>query len=194
MPSLSRSFYTQSTISVAKHLLGKIIVRKSGNVFLSGKIIEVEAYLFHDPACHAFKGMTERNKIMFNRGGYLYVYFTYGMHYCANIVTYKEGFGEAVLLRAVEPIKGIDVMRRNRKIGEERNQYALTNGPAKFAQAFGLTTRHSGIDLTCGEIFLLDADPVPASEIVSTTRIGIRHAAEKRWRYYIKNNPWVSKK
>ncbi len=243
MNKLPRSFYTRPTITVAKELLGKIFVRKIGKKILSGRIVEVEAYLRNDPACHAFRGMTERNRVMFNEGGYLYVYFTYGMHYCANIVTYKEGIGEAVLIRAVEPVDGIEVMIKNRgfdksslrsrlvgrsaavrfrlmnpascgisrfldsaltgfqtaeqKAGhpvQRGNLQNLTNGPANFAQAFGLTKVHSGIDLLDDDIYLLDAEPVLRSHIVSTTRIGINAAKEKKWRFYIKGNEWVSKK
>jgi len=206
MQKLSRSFYTQRTLIVAKELLGKIFVRKSGKKILSGKIVEVEAYLHNDPACHAFRGMTERNKVMFNEGGYLYVYFTYGMHFCANIVTYKEGIGEAVLIRAVEPIEGIEVMMRNRFPDDRdlhtdvrhlkgvRHLYTLTNGPAKFAQAFGVGREESGIDLLGNEIYLLNTKPIPKSQIISTTRIGIKVGTEKKWRFYIKGNVWISKK
>ena len=199
MRKLPRPFYTHRTLTVAKDILGKIFVRKMGKKILSGKIVEVEAYLHNDPACHASRGMTERNKVMFNEGGYLYVYFTYGMHFCANIVTYKEGIGEAVLIRAVEPIEGIEEMMKNRfqddcHLKGDGHLYTLTNGPAKFAQAFCLRREHSGIDLLGKEIYLLDTKPVPKSQIVSTTRIGIRVGTEKEWRFYIKGNEWVSKK
>lgn len=201
MQKLPRSFYTRRTLTVAKDLLGKIFVRNFGKKILSGRIVEVEAYLRNDPACHAFRGMTERNKVMFNEGGFLYVYFTYGMHFCANIVTYKEGVGEAVLIRAVEPIEGIEVMVKNRfkksgvhfqdKLHTLKN---LTNGPAKFAQAFALGRNESGVDLLGDEIYLFDAPSTPKSQIVSTTRIGIKVGTEKKWRFYIKGNEWISNK
>ncbi len=193
MQKLPRSFYTRRTLTVAKDLLGKTFVRKFGRKILAGKIVEVEAYLHNDPACHAFRGMTKRNKILFNEGGYLYVYFTYGMHYCSNIVTYKKGIGEAVLIRAIEPIDGIEVMVKNRPVGAPK-MTGLTNGPAKLSQAFALQRDQSGIDLLGNEIYLLNAETVPASQIVSTTRIGIRVGVEKKWRFYIKGNEWISKK
>jgi DNA-3-methyladenine glycosylase len=193
MQKLPPSFYTRRTLTVAKDLLGKIFVRKVGKKILSGKIVEVEAYLHNDPACHAFRGMTERNKVMFNEGGYLYVYFTYGVHYCANIVTYKKGIGEAVLIRAVEPIEGMELMVKNRGT-DARHLILLTNGPAKFTQAFGLTRKHDGMSLLGNEIYLLDNEDVSRSQIVSTTRIGITAGKEKKWRLYMKNNPWVSKR
>ncbi len=199
MHKLPSTFYTRITLIVAKSLLGKIFIRKIGNKILSGKIIEVEAYLRNDPACHAYRGMTERNKVMFNGGGHLYVYFTYGIHYCANIVTNKKGIGEAVLIRAVEPIGGIEVMMKNRfKDGAHRKDghhlKDLTNGPAKFAQAFGMTMKQNGISLLGDEIFIAEGETIPSSKIVTTTRIGISVAQEKKWRFYIKDNLWVSKR
>lgn len=199
MHKLPPSFYTRRTLTVAKDLLGKIFVRKIGKKILSGKIVEVEAYLHNDPACHAFRGMTERNRVMFNEGGYLYVYFTYGVHYCANIVTYKKGIGEAVLIRAVEPIEGVEVMKKRRysdvtHCEDVRYLYNLTNGPAKFAQAFGLEREQNGISLLGDEIFLLQGEQIPPSKIIATTRIGITTGKEKKWRFYIKNNPWISKR
>ncbi len=215
MQKLPRNFYTRRTLTVAKELLGKIYVRKIGSNYLTGMIVETEAYLFNDPACHAFRGMTERNKVMFNEGGFLYVYFTYGMHYCANVVTFKEGLGEAVLIRAVQPINGIEAMMKNRfpdvgKIKFRVNRHLppkrwrtskgdgqlknLTNGPAKFAQAFHLTKSQSGIDLCGKEIFIIvEGETIPKSKIAATTRIGISEAKEKKWRFYIKGNAWVSR-
>ena len=201
MQKLPRSFYTRKTVTVAKELLGKIFVRTLRNKTLSGKIVETEAYLFNDPASHSFRGMTERNKFMFGEGGFLYVYFTYGMHYCSNVVTNKEGIGEAVLIRAVEPIEGIDVMIKNRFKGKDQTNLKdglhlqnLTNGPAKVAQAFALTTKQSGTDLNGETIFIKEGDTITRSKIITTTRIGISAGKEEQRRFYIKNNPWVSKK
>lgn len=197
---LLSSFYTQGTLTVAKDLLGKIFIRQTGTMTLSGKIVEVEAYLRNDPACHAYRGMTERNRAMFNAGGHLYVYFTYGMHYCANIVTNKKGIGEAVLIRAVEPMEGIDRMMKNRFGRVDRHLKGdgrlkiLADGPAKFAQAFGLTKEQNGVSLLGDEMYICEGENVRRSMIVSTTRIGISAGQEKKWRFYIKGNPWVSKR
>ena len=192
MKKLPRSFYSRKTITVAKELLGKIIVRRIGKTLLSGIIVETEAYLFDDPASHSFRGMTERNNVMFGEPGHLYVYFTYGMHYCANVVTNEEGIGEAVLIRAVEPVDGIRKMTALRSTKRPVPTEQLTNGPAKFAQAFGLSKEHSGMDLTSGDIVIAEGEPIPRAGIVTTTRIGISSAKEELRRFYRKGNPWVS--
>ena len=205
------SFYLRPTLIVAKDLLGKYLVRQLGQIMLIGKIVEVEAYLGEkDPASHAYRGKTTRNEVMFKNGGHLYVYFTYGMHFCANIVTEEEGIGHAVLLRAVEPIKGIEVMKRKRKFtrqkdppdswrassgqaSDEMDYRMLTNGPAKLCQAFGIERTENGTDLLGSVIFLSEGEKTPPSYIVSTTRIGITNGSEKKWRFYLKGNPFVSR-
>jgi len=200
MRKLPRRFYIRDTSTVAKELLGKTLVRNLGKKTLTATIVETEAYLFDDPASHSFRGITERTKVMFGEGGFLYVYFTYGMHYCANVVTYKKGIGEAVLIRAVEPIEGLDIMIKNRKLKVGRHLlgddqlHRLTNGPAKLAQAFGLTTKHSGIDLTGDDIYISNEKNIPQSDIVISKRIGISVAKEENLRFYIKGNAWISKK
>lgn len=193
MKKLPRSFYTRRTLAVAKELLGKFFIRKLGTQHLVGMIVETEAYRFNDPASHSYRGQTDRNTVMFRNGGSLYVYFTYGMHYCANVVTSREGHGEAVLIRAVEPIEGIEEMMRNRKNGD-RTMKNLTNGPAKLARAFNITIRDSGTDLTEDTIFITRGIDVPRSQIVAATRIGISAAKDKKWRFYLRENAWVSKK
>jgi DNA-3-methyladenine glycosylase len=195
MKKLPRTFYLQPTLTVAKQLLGKIFVRKIGKDILSGKIVEVEAYLGeNDPASHAFRGKTKRNEVMFQTGGHLYVYFTYGMHFCANIVTEEADKGRAVLIRAVEPLTGIELMKKNRKrVFTKHSLINLTNGPAKFCQAFGIAREQNGTDLLGDEIYLTDGVDIPASIIVATTRIGIKTGTDKKWRFYIKGNPLVSK-
>jgi len=192
---LPHSFYTRPTLDVAKDLLGKILVRKTGRFTLSGKIVEVEAYLgSKDPASHAYRGMTKRNEVMFRQGGLLYVYFTYGMHFCANIVTEREGIAGAVLLRAIEPMEGIEVMMRKRKLSAKTaNAFSLTNGPAKLCQALGIGGEQNGTDLSGDEVFLRDAEIISSSAIGISRRIGIRLATVKRWRFFIKANQWVSK-
>jgi DNA-3-methyladenine glycosylase len=205
---LPRSFYLRSTLQVARDLLGKHIVRKVGTILLIGKIVEVEAYCKGDPASHAFHGRTKRNDVMFWEGGHLYVYFTYGMHFCANIVTGNEGIGEAVLIRAIEPLTGIDVMTKYRFANLSRTQCGisvsrrqshnhqslinLTNGPAKFCQAFNISRKENGADLIGSEIIIIEEKTKTTSSIGRSARIGIRSGVEKKWRFFIKGNPWVS--
>ena len=134
---------------------------------------------------------------MFREGGYFYVYFTYGAHFCSNIVTGEEGYGTAVLLRAVEPVKGIKQMAINRfgkNLVNEKEKFNLTSGPGKVCQAFGITREFYGEDLTEGRIYLLNGKRIPDKRIVQTTRIGIKKSTELKWRFYIKENPFVSRK
>ncbi|MCI0706351.1 MAG: DNA-3-methyladenine glycosylase [Ignavibacteriae bacterium] len=200
MKPLPRSFYLRPTTRVAQDLLGKYIVRKFRGKLLIGKIVETEAYCTGDPAAHSFRGKTTRNAVMFDACGHLYVYFTYGMHWCANVVTQKIGIGEAVLIRAVEPIAGVDIMKKNRQRGRRAEMkgrkivsHQLTNGPAKFCQAFAITGKDNGTDLLGKTIYILNGERTPASNIKRSTRIGIRVGIEKQWRFFVKDNPWVSK-
>lgn len=198
MQKLPISFYTRNVHIVAKELLGKIFVRKYSSHLFTGRIVEVEAYDGSiDESAHSFIGKTKRNEVMFNGGGLLYVYFTYGMHFCANVVTGKVNEGCAVLIRAVEPIDGIDLMSQNRfhKISlTEKEILNLTNGPAKFCQAFAITKEQNGISLLSDEIFIVNANKINSSEIVNSKRIGIKKSVDLPWRYFIKDNPFVSKK
>jgi len=178
MRILQHSFYNQPTLKVAKELLGKVLCHKNGNVVLEGRIIETEAYLQKDKACHASRGKTPRNAPMFGKPGFSYVYFTYGMHYCFNVVTQPEGIAEAVLIRAVEPLKGVGVMKRNR--GREDN---LTDGPAKLCQAFGIDKKLNEVDMTHGN-FVIKYDGFRPEKIQKATRIGIKLDADKEWRFY----------
>ncbi len=187
---LQRSFYLRPTLTVAKDLLGRYFVRILPEGKLVGKIVEVEAYLPGDVASHSYRGMTKRNEIMFKQGGHLYVYFTYGMHFCANVVTEKEGVGAAVLLRGIEPLQGVEVMEKNRGL----TGYNLTNGPAKICQAFSLGRKENGTDLTEDEIYITQGEKVLANRIAATSRVGITNGLDKQWRFFIKDNPWVSKK
>lgn len=183
------------TLTVARELLGKYLVRKISTHILIGKIAEVEAYLGEkDPASHAFNGKTNRNEVMFRQGGHLYVYFTYGMHFCANVVTEEEGIARAILLRAVEPIGGIEWMWKSRGLERTpRNETNLTNGPAKLCQAFGVARAENGADLLGEEIFLARGENISPSQIISSPRIGITRGVEKRWRFFVKDNHWVSR-
>ena len=195
---LLQNFYLRDLHIVAQELLGKIFVRKIGEKTFAGKIVEVEAYDGSiDEAAHTFRGKTKRNEVMFNKGGLLYVYFTYGMHFCCNVVTGKENEGKAILMRAFEPLDGIEQMALNRYGKKEINNKELinlTNGPAKICEAFEIARNENGTDLTGNEIFICDA-PKPGKAMVGTsTRIGIKKSVDLPWRYYIKENPFVSKK
>ena len=166
-----------------------------------GKIVELEAYCKNDPASHAFRGRTKRNDVMFWKGGHLYVYFTYGMHFCSNVVTGDEGTGEAVLIRAVEPLVGIEMMKINR-YGSNKSLNLkslnlkflinLTNGPAKFCQAFGIVRKENGSDLLESDIIIIEEMKASSLSIGRSSRIGIRNGLDKKWRFFIKGNPWVS--
>ena len=192
MRPLPRTFYMRPTRTVARDLLGRYLVRSYRGAVLIGKIVEVEAYLGElDPASHAYCGRTERNSVMFGEGGHLYVYFTYGMHFCANIVTGHSGAGRAVLIRAVEPVAGVRSMKERRKASASVQE--LTNGPAKLCQAFGIGRGENGIDLMGKKIFVARGEPMLRSEIAATTRIGISRGKELKWRYLVKGNPFVSR-
>ena len=156
-------------------------------------IVETEAYRSSDdPASHSYRGITNRNKVMFGEVGYSYVYFTYGMYYCLNIVAKDaDTKAGAVLIRAIEPLEGIDVMKRNR--GKEL--YNLTNGPGKLTQALKIDKSLNGIDVTKeGVLYLINGYKIDESRIEATTRIGIKVALDKQWRFYIKDNRFVSKR
>jgi len=179
---LPRGFYLENTVSVAKNLLGKKIIRKIGRTEMSGIITETEAYRHKDdPASHAFRNITERNKIMFGEVGMTYVYFTYGMYYCFNVVARHPKAG-AVLIRAIEPKKGIKTMQKNRNIENLKN---LTNGPAKLCQALEITKSHYGVDLTIDSKLYITDGKKP-KKIVSSSRIGIKKATDKLWNFKIK--------
>ncbi|MDQ3093739.1 MAG: DNA-3-methyladenine glycosylase [bacterium] len=175
---------------VAPRLLGCTIEREIDGHILRAKIVETESYEQDDLASHSYRGVTERTKVMFGPPGALYVYFTYGMHYCCNVVVEPEGHGAAVLIRAVEPVDGIKIMQKNRG---GRNGVDLTNGPAKFCQAFLIDKKLNNHDLNKLPLRLIINEPLPAFRIVTTTRIGISQAKDVPWRFYIKDNPYVSK-
>lgn len=190
---LEREFYIRDTLSVAKDLLGKIIVRKLKKTILTGKIVEVEAYIgSHDPACHAYKKTKGRCETMYQIGGTAYVYFVYGNHYCFNIVTGKEGEGNAVLVRAVEPLEGIRLMKSLR--GVEHSIHNLTNGPGKFCKAFGITLKDNGRDLVNDKnFFIAENDSNNGIINMQSTRIGINKGNNLPYRFFIFNNNFISK-
>ena len=183
MKTLDRKFYRRGTLQVARALLGKKLVRQIGHIRLSGMITETEAYCGSgDSACHAHRGKTQRNAVMFGKPGHAYVYFTYGMHYMLNLVTEEENNPCAVLIRAILPLDGINQMEsRRKKKGAE-----LTNGPAKLCQAFSIDKSLNGWDLTCGkELWVENYKKIPAKSIITTPRIGIDYAKDEH-----KNAPW----
>ena len=184
MRILPRKFYSRDTVQVAKDLLGKILVRKIGKQKLTGTIIETEAYEGkNDPASHSSKKKTERNKVMFGQVGWSYVYFTYGMHYCFNVVAKKDDQESgAVLIRSIQPRLGIKTMIKNRKIKLISN---LVNGPAKLTQAMNITKKQYHIDLT-KNLDLFITDGIKTTKILAKPRIGITVGTNKLWNFSFK--------
>jgi len=185
---LSREFYSRDTESVARELLGKIIVHKTKEGILKGKIVETEAYFgINDPASHAYRKKTKRNFLMFETPGKAYVYFCYGNHWLFNIVAKEDNNPGAVLIRALESLKGIDIMKKKRGVDDIKS---LTNGPGKLTRALSIDKRQNGFDLTGNVIFLEDADE--NFDIIKAKRIGISKGKSKLLRFYIKKNTFVS--
>lgn len=179
-----------SSVDCAKRLLGCELVREIDGQTLRGKIVETEAYDQTDAASHSFRGVTPRTEIMFGPSGFAYVYFTYGMHYCMNVVTGQPGEGSAVLIRAVEPLQGQKLMQKNRGL---QGDVQLTNGPAKLCQALAIDKRLNKHDLSTVPLYLVAKPPIATDLIHTTTRIGIRHDSHRPWRFYIKQSKYVSK-
>lgn len=175
----------------APRLLGCRLVRRldDGQV-LSGRIVETEAYSQDDVASHSYRGETPRTKVMFGPAGHLYVYFTYGMHYCCNVVTGPAGHGSAVLIRALEPLEGQAAMSDNR--GGHQGE-TITNGPAKLCQALGIKAGLNGHYLHKAPLKLVMETPIAQADIVQTTRIGISRGQDVPWRFYIRGNSYVSR-
>jgi DNA-3-methyladenine glycosylase len=183
MQKLPRTFYDRDTIVVAPELLGKYLIHVSRGVERVGRIVEVEAYLGpHDLAAHSARGLTERTKIMFGPPGHAYVYLIYGMHWCMNVVTEREGHASAVLLRALEPVKNVD---------------ARTQGPGLLCKAMGIDKRLNGHDLLSARFYIARERSSESFDIVRRARIGVDYAgpwAKRLLRFYIKDNPFVSKR
>ena len=186
---MKREFYDRAVKKVAKELLGKMLIHQTPEGITKGIIVETEAYYGDkDPASHAYGGKrTPRNEVMWGPPGYAYVYFTYGMHYMLNVVTGKKNSARAVLIRAVKPIEGIELMKKRR-----RDLKNLTNGPARLTQAFGITRKENGADLVNSDLRIGEGMKAKF-DIVSTTRIGIKEGKSKKLRFYIKDNRFVSK-
>lgn len=185
---LPRAFYARPTVEVARELLGKILMHGRA----AGRIVEVEAYLgAEDLAAHASKGLTNRTRVLFGPPGHAYVYFIYGMHECLNLVAEPEGTPGCVLIRALEPLAGIGLMRRRRPAA--RGLEDLANGPGKLCQAMGISRRHYGADLTRGQLTVRRFLHEPPFEVLTTPRIGIRHCADWPLRFLIAGNRCVSR-
>jgi DNA-3-methyladenine glycosylase len=196
---LPRAFFGRSPRRVARELLGKILVREEAGIYLSARIIEVEAYLGKDdPAAHAYAGKTARTSVLFGPAGFAYVYFIYGNHYCLNVSCEREGKAGAVLFRALEPLQGIEEMARARNVelSTTKDLVKLTSGPGRLAQAFGITrSRDNGRDLSSPDSGLWigqSEDGFRPKAIQITPRIGITKAADDLLRYLIRGNPFVS--
>jgi DNA-3-methyladenine glycosylase len=196
--ALPRSFYEPDADRVGRNLIGHYLIRNTPEGPAGGPIVEAEAYLADDPACHSYRGETQRNKSMFGPPGFSYVYLIYGMHYCFNAVCGPPGHGEAVLVRAIEVQFGEAWMRHQRKA--ERIQQ-LTNGPARLCQALDILRKHDGLDICDSGSPVFIAENTERRKfvrergpMVTTTRIGITKAAEHHLRFYLDNSPFVSKK
>lgn len=189
---LPKKFYLRKCTIVAKELIGKLLVRNKGRRLYTGIIVETEAYTgSSDAAAHSFRGKTKRNEVMFSEGGVGYVYFTYGAHYCFNVVVEKTDVAHAVLIRAVEPVEGIEHMKKNRGTALLAN---LTSGPGKVAQAFRIGPELNGADLVNGnEIFIAELPGNKKFIIKCSKRIGITKNTDKLYRFYAAGNIYVSK-
>ena len=189
---LGRDFYARSALEVAPDLLNKVLVAADGR---AGRIVEVEAYRGEDdPGSHGFRGPTKRNATMFGPPGHLYVYFTYGMHWCANVVAETDGVAAAVLLRALTPLEGLEAMYAARGPAA-RTERDLCSGPAKLTQALGIDGALDGADLVSGDrgVTIVDDDQPPPTPAV-TTRIGLTRGAELPWRFYIEGTADISRR
>jgi DNA-3-methyladenine glycosylase len=201
-PRLSREFFNRDPVTVARELLGKLLIRREGRQLLAGRIVEDEAYLGQeDPAAHAFSGKTARNFVLFGPPGHAYVYFVYGNHYCLNVSCMPEGVAEGVLFRAMEPVFGVKAMSAARDVALPTSPgpsqlRMLASGPGRMSEALGITrVRDNDKDLTSprSDLWLAD-DGFRPEKIVATPRIGITKAAERLLRFAIAGNPFVSGK
>jgi DNA-3-methyladenine glycosylase len=187
------SFYSRPTLKVLEDLIGKVLVRNSGEGLTSGVIVEAEAYTGEDdPASYAFSGRTKRSEIMYGPPGKAFVHFTYGMHHMLNLVTEREEFPAAILIRALEPREGISLMKKRRQTEEPFN---LCSGPAKICQAFGIDRSHNGLSLSSSRSpILIKEGEKRKEELIWTSRIGIGEGKDRLWRAYLKGSPFISVK
>jgi DNA-3-methyladenine glycosylase len=186
---LPRSAVPEDTVALARFLLGKLLVRDLEDGRALGRIVETEAYLHGDPACHAFRGMTPRNRSLFEAAGHAYVYLCYGTSYMLNVSSEARGTGAGVLLRALEPLAGIDHMRRARR---ESRLLDLARGPGRLTSALQVDLRHDGIDLFANGPLWIGSDGSTVDAIGESTRIGLTKGAEARLRYFVAGNAYLS--
>jgi DNA-3-methyladenine glycosylase len=185
-------FYDRATELVARELLGAVLECRTAEGTASGRIVETEAYLGpHDPACHAAAGVTARNRRLFGPPGRAYVYFIYGMHWCVNAVTRERGHGSAVLIRALEPLAGLELMHERRGGVSDRD---LANGPAKLCEALAIDSDFDGARLDRGPLRILQGEPVSDAQVAVSPRIGIRKAADWPLRYFVAGSAFVSRR
>ena len=191
---LPNSFYQrQNVITIAKELIGKVLVTNVNNKLTSGIIVETEAYSYKERGCHAFKGMTPRNKVMFEEGGVTYVYLCYGIHHLFNVVTNQKDKADAVLIRALEPLVGQSVMQERMKT---KSLNKITSGPGQLTKALGIDRNHNGLFLQTHEIWIEEGTSrVLAKSILASPRVGIDYAGEDAklpWRFTLMGSEWVS--
>jgi DNA-3-methyladenine glycosylase len=190
--ALPSSFYDREADLVARDLLGRTLSHRTGEGTTAGRIVEVEAYMGpHDPACHAAAGLTPRTRALFGPPGTAYVYFIYGNHWCVNAVTREAGYGAAVLIRALEPIAGIALMRRRRSAAKGDRE--LANGPGKLCAALGIAAPQNGVPLQEGSLRILTGSPVPDRAVRVSPRVGITKAAGEMLRFYVAQSSYVSR-
>lgn len=202
MQPVTAEFFQLPTLELARNLLGCTLVHNQRDQLTAGRIVEVEAYRGpQDQAAHSYGGRrTARTEVMFGPPGHLYVYTSYGIHACCNVVSGPPGAPEAILIRALEPVAGQEIMAARRQLKEGRPIFELTNGPGKLCQAMHISKAHYGQDLTSEPLYISDTrddlDPPPGSQVRTGPRIGIDNAGEARhypWRFWLGDNPWVSR-
>lgn len=187
MKRLERDFFARPAPEVARDLIGKLLHRHDDGITV--RIVETEAYRQDDPACHAHRGMTQRNAPLFGPPGHAYVYFSYGMHWCLNMVSGEEGWGEGCLLRAAEPVAGLEMIRERR--GAQHAERDLLRGPGRLGQALGLAREHSGLDVCDGALLSLSDDGA-RPKVAAGPRVGVALAADVPWRFWASDSPLVS--
>jgi DNA-3-methyladenine glycosylase len=187
---LARAFFARPVLAVARDLIGCLLLHETEHGRLVGRIVEAEAYADDDPGSHSFRGLTQRNAPMFEEPGHAYVYLSYGMHFCLNAVTDRVGKASAVLIRAVEPLEGLEIMRAHRGAVRDRD---LARGPGRLTQAFAIGRLQNRADLTRRPLVICSGERLPFESIVTTPRIGLGSVQDgRRWRFVEEGSPWVS--